>query len=230
MCLSLLIVMLIDLAQKFAFPCFIEFMLYFYHFLNVFYYFLFNQRLLEHCLGKTLCLRQNIFFLTENDKNIFVCYKVTRKLSFLIFKFELFYTDFFNINKKSQQSPLFLIKILATGRHSFNIVSPRNFSNLSNKYFLRSYFSCKLHERSGFMNKTIISGRTHETSDWQHKHLFIRCVLQLMMTLLYVEKHFMDKCLCCQSDVQCVLQLMMTLLYGLMKRRHVQSYLFLLYL
>ena len=30
--------------------------------------------------------------------------------------------------------------------------------------------------------------------------------------LLYVKMHLMDKCFCCQADVRCVLQLMMTLI------------------
>ena len=42
-----------------------------------------------------------IFPFVLRNYLIFVCYKVTRKLSFLIFKYELFYTDFFNINKKN---------------------------------------------------------------------------------------------------------------------------------
>ena len=62
--------MLIDLVKNF-FPCFIEFLLlYFYHFFVACYYFLFNQRLLEHCLEKTLCFRQNTIFLIQDDKNI----------------------------------------------------------------------------------------------------------------------------------------------------------------
>ena len=42
------------------------------------------------------------------------------------FTFELFCTDFFNVNKKKWQLSLFLIKILTTGRLSFQIVSPYN--------------------------------------------------------------------------------------------------------
>ena len=42
----------------------------FLSFLHFYHYFLFNQRLLEPCLEKTLCFRQNIIFLTQNDKKI----------------------------------------------------------------------------------------------------------------------------------------------------------------
>ena len=52
-------------------------------------------------------------FFTQNDKNItnrpfvlqnyliLVCCKVTRKLPFSIFTFELFNTDLFNVNKQT---------------------------------------------------------------------------------------------------------------------------------
>ena len=102
------IVMLINLVQKSTFPCFIEFMLYFYHFFIVCYYHLFNQRLLEHCFEKILYFSQNIYSFTQNDKNItnnpvvlqkyliFVCYKVSGKFSFSVFKFE--HSQFSNLN------------------------------------------------------------------------------------------------------------------------------------
>ena len=88
---------------------------YFYHFFVICYYFLFNQRLLEHCLEKTLLFQiEYCFFLTQNNKNItnfpicvtklpyFVCYKVITKLSFLlIFKFNYFTLILFKANKKN---------------------------------------------------------------------------------------------------------------------------------
>ena len=64
--------------------CFIEFLLYFNHFFIVCYYFLFNQRLLENCLEKSLCFRENtiFFFLQKMTKfSIFVT-----KLSFSCYK------------------------------------------------------------------------------------------------------------------------------------------------
>ena len=96
----------IDLVQKFTFPCFKELLLYLYHFFVVFW---------ENPLFQT----EYKFFDTKWEKYqtfpfvlqiylIFICYKVTRKLSFLIFKFELFYTGFFKGATKSQWKIIFL--------------------------------------------------------------------------------------------------------------------------
>ena len=63
----------------------------FYHPFVVCYHFVFNQRLLKHCLEKPFEeISQNFPFVLRNNLT-FVCYKVARKLSFLIFKFELFF-------------------------------------------------------------------------------------------------------------------------------------------
>ena len=61
---------LIDLVKKIIFPCFIEFMLYFYHLFVVCYYFLFNQRILNIVWRNPFASDRFFFFLTENDKNI----------------------------------------------------------------------------------------------------------------------------------------------------------------
>ena len=69
------------------------------------------------------------------------------------FTFELFCTDFFNVNKKKWQLSLFLIKILTTGRLSFQIVSPIIVNNLPKNFFSRFYFAYKLYKRSDFMKR-----------------------------------------------------------------------------
>ena len=104
------IVMLINLVQKSTFPCFIEFMLYFYHFFIVCYYHLFNQRPLEHCFEKILLQKYLIF----------VCYKVSGKFSFSVFKFE--HSQFSNLNYSTLIS-------LTLKKSAIVPVSHQNFDN-----------------------------------------------------------------------------------------------------
>ena len=99
------IVMLINLVQKSTFPCFIEFMLYFYHFFIVCYYHLFNQRLLEHYLRKSfISVRIYILLLKmiKTSQTIQLCYKSTLFLSVIKF-LESSHSQFSNLNIPSFQ-------------------------------------------------------------------------------------------------------------------------------
>ena len=89
----------IDLVQKFIFPRFIELLLYFYHFYVVCYAF-YLMRGYQNIVWRKPFVSDKQFH-SRYEITLFLCYKVTRKLPFLIFKFELFYTDFFNINKEN---------------------------------------------------------------------------------------------------------------------------------
>ena len=85
-------------------------------------------------------MTQTFPFVLQNYL-IFVSYKVTRKLSFLIFKFVRFYTDLNNshcFSSKFWQLAGFLLKLLV----------PEIVSNLSN---IRLYFAYQSYEGSGLM-------------------------------------------------------------------------------
>ena len=83
---------LIDLVKKIIFPCFIEFMLYFYHLFVVCYYFLFNQRILNIVWRNPFASDRIFFFWQKMIKisltfpftlllyTFFVCYKLFCKL------------------------------------------------------------------------------------------------------------------------------------------------------